>query len=53
MSATYVDEDGETRTDDLSRMLSRLGGLSILLPLVAVMEHMAIAKAFSMDTYYY
>ena len=50
LSATYVDEDGETRTDDLSRMLSRLGGLSILLPLVAVMEHMAIAKAFSMDT---
>ncbi len=46
-SATYEDAEGNVVQDGLQEMLGNLGSLLVLLPLVSILEHMAIAKAFS------
>ncbi len=45
-SANFTGDDGAAVTEDLPQMLKNMGTLSLLLPLVAVMQHVAIAKAF-------
>ncbi len=45
-SANFTSDDGTAVTEDLPQMLRNMGTLSLLLPLVAVMQHVAIAKAF-------
>ena len=48
LQASYPDPGtGDQKTDGVFQMLSNLGSLVILLPLVTVMQHVAIAKAFS------
>ncbi len=44
--SSHQSEDGETVRESFLQMLGNVGGLLVVLPVVSILQHMAIVKAF-------